>query len=134
VRRVPCGCLAALAGGAVLVVLVIGVLPLWIAGQLAGLLADHWPPVSYPLGALAELWAVLRHPTSDIGPQVPTAGFWVFLLLELGGAIRLAVWIVRRGARRRARPWVPPDATGKPAPAFGDAIDDIAARDSRIPA
>jgi hypothetical protein len=132
--RLSWGCLAALAGTGVAALLVVAVLPLWIAGQLAGVLADHWPPVSYPLGALGELWAVIRHPASNIAPQVPTVGFWVLLLLELAAAIHLAVWIIRRGARHRARPWSPPDATGKPAPAFGDAVDDIAARDSRVPA
>jgi hypothetical protein len=128
------GCIAGIAGAAGGALLTVGVFPLWVAGEVAGVLADHWPPVSYPLGALGELWAVIRHPGSDIAPQVPTVGFWVCLLLEFAGAVRLAVIIVRRGASRRARPWTPPGPTGQPAPAFADALDDIAVHERTVPA
>ena len=109
---------------------------IWIAGQAAGLLADHWPPVSYPVGAVGELVAILTHPRSAIGTGVPTAGFWLYLALEVAAIIAGARWRRRRRARAQAQPWTPTTVLqgggANPQPdAFLHAYDQIAARDAR---
>jgi hypothetical protein len=114
--------LAAIAAWAVALMLI------WLPGQLAGLLADHWPPVSYPIGALGELWALFAHPTA-IGPGVPAVGFWVYLLLEMAGLAALAIRTVRSTLRHRLSPWTPPAPASRPDAPFGAALDAVAARE-----
>jgi hypothetical protein len=117
-----------------LIVLAAVLFVIWVAGQVAGLLADHWPPVSYPLGALSELGAVLTHPRSAIGPQVPTAGFWLYLGAELGVLITAAVKVVRRRRRMRPTRWTAPTVLTGGARQDGDrflhAYDQIALHDA----
>lgn len=109
-------------------------LVIWVAGQVAGVLADHWPPVSYPLGALGELAAVLTHPRSAIAPQVPTAGFWLYLAVELGMLIALVVKAARRRRWGRSQRWTVPAVLAGGARQDGDRFlavyDQIALRDA----
>lgn len=117
-----------------LLVLAAVLLVIWVAGQVAGALADHWPPVSYPLGALGELGAVLTHPRSDIGPHVPTAGFWLYLCTELGMLVAAGMKVARRRRWGRSSPWTAPTVVSGGAPPGGDrflhAYDQIALRDT----
>jgi hypothetical protein len=116
-----------------LLVLAAVLLVIWVAGQVAGVLADHWPPVSYPLGALGELGAVLTHPRSAIGPQVPTAGFWLYLAAELGiltaAGVRLGRWR-RRSSARWTAPTVLSGGVRHEGDRFLHAYDQIARRDA----
>lgn len=89
-------------GGVCLVLLAAVLLVIWVAGQVAGVLADHWPPVSYPLGALGELGAVLTHPRSAIAPEVPTAGFWLYFGAELVVLVTGSAKLARRRRWGRA--------------------------------
>jgi hypothetical protein len=117
-----------------LLTLAVVLLVIWVAGQVAGVLADHWPPVSYPLGALSELGAVLTHPRGSIGPQVPTAGFWLYLAGELAMLIAVGVKVVRgrrwRGSRRWTAPTVVAGGPGQGGDSFLHAYDQIARRDA----
>jgi hypothetical protein len=117
-----------------LLVLAAILLVIWVAGQVAGVLADHWPPVSYPLGAVGELGAVLTHPRSAIGPKVPTAGFWLYLGAELGILIAVVVKVARRRRRMRPGRWTTPTVVTGGAQRGGDrflhAYDQIALRDA----
>jgi hypothetical protein len=103
---------------------------------VAGSLADRWPPVSYPVGAFGELVAILTHPRSAIGAGVPTAGFWLYLVLEVAAIVAGARWRRRRRAQGQAQTWRPPTVIqgggANPQPdAFLQAYDQIAARDAR---
>jgi hypothetical protein len=117
-----------------LIVLAAVLFVIWVAGQLAGVLADHWPPVSYPVGALGELAAVLTHPRGSIGPRVPTTGFWLYLGAELGILTAGGVKVVRSRRWARSQPWIAPTVVSGGARQGGDrflhAYDQIARRDA----
>jgi hypothetical protein len=109
---------------------------IWVAGQVAGSLADHWPPISYPVGAFGELVAILTHPRSAIGAGVPTAGFWLYLVLEVTAIVAGARWRRRRRTTAQAQTWRPPTVIqgggANPQPdTFLKAYDQIVARDAR---
>jgi hypothetical protein len=107
---------------------------IWVAGQVAGSLADHWPPISYPVGAFGELGAILTHPRSAIGAGVPTTGFWLYLVLEVAAIVAGARWRRRRRSAAQAQTWMPPtviQGVGAQPDAFLHAYDQIAARDAR---
>ena len=117
-----------------LLLLAVVLLLIWIAGQVAGVLADHWPPVSYPLGALGELGAVLTHPRSGIAADVPTAGFWLYLSAELGMLIAVVLKVARRRWWGRSSRWTAATVVSGGARQGGDrflaAYDQIALRDA----
>jgi hypothetical protein len=122
---------AAIAAAALVALLLL----IWVAGQVAGSLADRWPPVSYPVGAFGELVAILTHPRSAIGAGVPTTGFWLYLVLEVAAIVAGARWRRRRRTTAQAQTWRPATvlqggATPQP-DAFLHAYDQIAARDAR---
>jgi hypothetical protein len=107
---------------------------IWVAGQVAGSLADHWPPISYPVGAFGELVAILTHPRSAIGAGVPTAGFWLYLVLEVAATVAGARWGRRRRTTVQAQTWRPATVIqggGAQPDAFLQAYDQMAARDAR---
>jgi hypothetical protein len=121
---------AAIAAAALAVLLLL----VWVAGQVAGSLADGWPPVSYPVGAFGELVAILTHPRSAIGAGVPAAGFWLYLVLEVAAIVAGARWRRRRRSAAQTQTWMPPTVIqggGAPPDAFIQAYDQIAARDAR---
>jgi hypothetical protein len=123
---------AALAAAALAALLLL----IWVAGQVAGSLADHWPPVSYPVGASGELVAILTHPRSAIGAGVPTIGFWLYLGLEVAAIVAGTRWRRRRRSAAQAQTWTPPTVIqgggANPQPdAFLQAYDQMAPRDAR---
>jgi hypothetical protein len=107
---------------------------IWVAGQVAGSLADRWPPVSYPVGAFGELVAILTHPRSGIGAGVPTAGFWLYLVLEVAAIVASVRWRRRRRTTAQAQTWRPSTVIqggGTQPDAFLQAYDQLATRDAR---
>lgn len=94
-------------------VLTVGIVLVWTAGQVAGLLVHgSWPRVSL-LGSVVELVRVLGGGEPDAG--IPAGLFWFWLAVEVAGVAWLGLRVrrLRRGGRQRT--WTPRPAAGEPA-------------------
>ena len=95
-------------------VLILSLVVVWTAGQMAGLLVGgSWPHVSLA-GSVIELGRVLGGGEPAAG--IPTGPFWLSLILELVGSAWLVVRLRRvRATGGRQRTWTPRPALGEPA-------------------
>ena len=84
----------------------------WTASGISGLrVSGSWPDTSL-LGSVAELVRVLGGGAPADG--VPRAVFWLCLLLELGGAIRVGIQVRRWRGTAAQRSWTPRPVAGDP--------------------